>query len=166
MIKEQQISEATIAEINSFVEECIKVHGRFLISILQEIQAKYNYLPEDSIRIVAKKLNMPLRNVYGVASFYRAFSFTPKGKHIVTACLGTACHVRGGARIVDALSRELQIKPCETAADLMFTFETVNCLGCCAIGPIVVVDGEYYEHMTANKAVNLVKSIKKRRSNG
>ncbi len=163
MIKEQKISEDTLPEVNSFIEECIKMHSRFLISILQEIQAKYNYLPEDSMRIVAEKLDMPIRDVYGVASFYRAFSFTPKGEHIIIVCLGTACHVRGGAGIVDALSRELHIQPGETTTDLMFTLEAVNCLGCCAIGPIVVVDGEYYEHMTASKAVKLVKSIKKRR---
>ena len=165
-IKEQRISKDTMSEVNSFIEECIKIHSRFLVHILQDIQAKYNYLSEESMRIVAEKLSIPLRDVYGVASFYQAFSFKPKGRHIITVCLGTACHVRGGAGIVDTLSRELDIKPGETTNDLMFTLETVNCLGCCAIGPIVVADGEYYGHMTANKAVKLTKSIGKKCSDG
>jgi len=155
-----------MSEVNSFVEECIKIHGRFLIPILQDIQTKYNYLSEDSMRIVAEKLSIPLRDVYGVASFYQAFSFTPKGKHIITVCLGTACHVRGGEGIADTVSRELQIKPGETTNDLMFTLETVNCLGCCAIGPIVVVDGEYHGQVTADKAVKLLRSIEKKGPNG
>ncbi|MBP7162527.1 MAG: NAD(P)H-dependent oxidoreductase subunit E [Candidatus Omnitrophica bacterium] len=160
------MSKETIPEVNSFVEECVKTHGRFLIPILQDIQSEYNYLSEDSMRIVSEKLDIPLRDVYGVASFYQAFSFTPKGKHIIIVCLGTACHVRGGAAIADALSRELNIKPGETSQDSMFTLETVNCLGCCAIGPIVVMDGEYHGQMNASKAVKLVQSIKKRCSDG
>jgi len=144
-----------------FVEECVKRHGRFLVPILQDIQEQYNYLPEDVLRLIAEKLNIPLRDVCGVASFYRAFSFTPKGKHIITVCLGTACHVRGGTRIGEALSKELGVKPGETTKDLQFTLETVNCLGCCAIGPIVVADGEYYGQMTADKALRLMESIEK-----
>lgn len=150
----------------AFVEECIKRHGRFLVPILQDIQEEYNYLPEEAMRLAAEKLGIPLRDMYGVASFYRAFSFTPKGKHIITVCLGTACHVRGSARIVDALSKELGLKPGETTEDLWFTLETVNCLGCCAIGPIVVVDGEYYGEMTTGKALQLIKSIEKEVKSG
>ena len=150
----------------AFVAESIKRHGNFLVPILQDIQEEYNYLPESAMRLVAEELNIPLRDVYGVASFYGAFSFTPKGKHIITVCVGTACHVRGGARIVEALSRELGIKPGETTADLQFTLETVRCLGCCAIGPTVVMDREYYGQMTTNKALQLVKSIEKEVQSG
>ncbi len=145
----------------TFVDECINIHGNFLVPILQDIQEKHNYLPEELLRILAEKLEIPLRDIYGVATFYRSFSLTPKGKHIITVCLGTACHVRGGARIVDTLSDELGIKSGETTKDLQFTLETVNCLGCCAIGPIVVVDGEYYGEMGTSEALNLVKSIEK-----
>lgn len=126
MIKERQTSEAPQPEIKSFVEKCVKNHGRFLVSILQEIQATYHYLPEDSIRMVAEKLNMPIRDIYGVASSYQTFSFSPKGKHIIIVCHGTACHVPGGTGIADAISRELHIKPGETTADSMFTLETVG----------------------------------------
>lgn len=145
----------------TFVEECINLHGKFLVPILQDIQEKHNYLPEELLRIVAEKLEIPLRDVYGVTTFYRSFSLTPKGKHIITVCLGTACHVRGGARIVDTLSNKLGIKPGETTENLQFTLETVNCLGCCAIGPIIVVDGEYYGEMVSSRALKLIKSIEK-----
>jgi len=132
-----------------------------LIPLLQDIQSFLNWLPEEVIREVAKKLGIPLIDVYSVATFYRSFSLKPRGKHLITVCLGTACHVRGGQRIVEAISRELGIKPGETTKDMKFSLETVNCLGCCAIGPIVVVDGEYYGGMTSQKALSLIKRIGK-----
>jgi NADH:ubiquinone oxidoreductase subunit E len=141
----------------AFVDECVKKHGKFLIPVLQDIQERYRYLPEELLLEVAEKLGRPLRDVYGVATFYRAFSLTPKGEHIVTVCLGTACHVRGGARIADTLSRELRIEPGDTTDDMRFTLETVNCLGCCAIGPIVVVDGEYYGMVDNRKALSILR---------
>ncbi len=128
-----------------------------LIPILQDIQNEYNWLPQETLEIVAQELEIPLMDVYGVVTFYRTFSLTPRGRHIATVCLGTACHVRGGQRITEAISRELNICPGETTEDLKFTLETVNCLGCCAIGPIVVVDGEYYGGMTSQKAIALLK---------
>jgi len=122
-----------------------------LISILQDIQTEYNYLPQEALRKVAKGLDVPLINIYSVATFYKSFSLTPRGKHVITVCLGTACHVRGGPRILGEVERRLSIKPGQTTEDDLFTLETVNCLGCCAIGPIVVVDGEYYGEMTVRK---------------
>jgi NADH-quinone oxidoreductase E subunit len=141
------------------VVECsIRKYGakkEALIPILQDIQSDLNWLPEETLKLVAEKLEVPLMEVYGVATFYRTFSLKPRGKHIVTVCLGTACHVRCGQRIADQISRELGIGPGETTQDMNFTLETVNCLGCCAIGPIVVVDAEYYGEMTTRK----VKSV-------
>ncbi len=122
-----------------------------LIPILQDLQSDLNWLPEEVLRAVADKLGVPLMDVYGAASFYRTFSLKPRGKHIITVCVGTACHVRGGQRIVDEIGRMLDLAPGETTPDHNFTLETVNCLGCCAIGPIVVVDGEYYGEMTTRK---------------
>lgn len=122
-----------------------------LIPILQDLQSDLNWLPEDVLRAVADKLGVPLMDVYGAASFYRTFSLKPRGRHIITVCVGTACHVRGGQRIVDEIGRMLDLAPGETTPDQNFTLETVNCLGCCAIGPIVVVDGEYYGEMTSRK---------------
>ncbi len=124
---------------------------RWLISILLDIQAEYNYLPRDPLIMVANELGILLIDVYSVATFYNVFSLKPRGKHIINLCLGTACHVRGGARIADKIKTRLNIEVDETTKDKMFTLETVRCLGCCALGPVVVVDGEYHGQMNAKK---------------
>lgn len=133
-----------------------------IVSILQDIQRGENYLPENILRHVAKNLNIPLSKVYSISSFYRAFSLEPRGKHLISVCLGTACHVRGAPRILEKLERELGIKAGGTTKDLKFTLETVNCLGACALGPIVVVDGEYNGGMTQTKIDKLMKKYMKR----
>ena len=122
-----------------------------LIAILLGIQETCNYLPPDALRQVAKALGLPLIDVLGVATFYRAFSLKPRGKHTCLVCLGTACHVRGGQKILEEVERKLGVEPGENTKDGLFTLETVACLGCCAIGPVVVVDGEYYGHATVRK---------------
>lgn len=152
-------SKVTV-EPESIVEACIKKHGRLLISVLQEVQKYYNYLPENAMKIISEKLDMPLRDIYGVASFYKSFSFEPKGKHILTTCLGTACHVRGGQKVADAINKELEINTGETTKDLMFTHETAMCLGCCAIGPIVVADGEYYSNIRPDSVKKIISEIR------
>lgn len=114
------------------------------ISILEDIQDYYQYLPEDVLRAVALKTGTSLVDIYGVATFYRAFSLKPKGKHLISVCLGTACHVRSGAAIVDEFMQQLGIGPGETTANREFTLETVNCLGACALGPIVKMDDRYF----------------------
>lgn len=144
------------------IDRLVKKNGNgrnSLIPILQDIQLELNWLPEEALEIVALELGIPLIDVYGVTTFYRTFSLKPRGKHIVTVCLGTACHVRGGQRVADTISRELGINPGETSENMKFTLETVNCLGCCAIGPIIMVDGEYYGGMTSQKALTLLKRI-------
>ncbi len=115
-----------------------------LIAILEGVQAKYGYLPEEVLRDVAANTGRSLVDIYGVATFYRAFSLKPRGKHLVSACLGTACHVRGGPAIARKIQQQLKIKAGETTPDGEFTLETVNCLGACALGPVVVVDGHYF----------------------
>lgn len=122
-----------------------------LIAILLDIQESFNYLPAESLRQVAKALGMPLIDVLGVATFYRAFSLKPRGKHMCLVCLGTACHVRGGQKILEEIERKLDVPAGENTKDGQFTLETVACLGCCAIGPVVVVDGEYHGHATIRK---------------
>lgn len=146
------------------IDRLVKKNGNgrnSLVPILQDIQLEFNWLPEEALEIVALELGIPLIDVYGVTTFYRTFSLTPRGKHIVTVCLGTACHVRGGQRVADTISGELKIKPGETTVDMKFTLETVNCLGACALGPVVVIDGEYYGQMTKAKAALLLKKIRK-----
>ena len=131
----------------------------FLIPILQDIQAIYNYLPKEALTHVAQKLSLPLIQVYGVATFFKAFHLTPRGKHIINVCLGTACHVRGAVNVLQKIERELGIKSGETTGDMQFTLETVNCLGACALGPIVVTDGEYHGQMDSSKVDSILKKF-------
>ena len=131
-----------------------------LISILQDIQAEYHYLPEEALRHVAKSLDLPLIQVYGVATFFKTFSLKPKGKHQCAVCTGTACHVRGAQSILGELERQLDIKSGETTEDMEFTLESVNCLGACALGPVAVVDGEYHGQMNAGKAKKMITKYK------
>ena len=131
-----------------------------LVSILLDIQKEYSYLPRESLLRVAEKLDMPLIDLCGVASFYKVFSFTPRGEHLVNVCLGTACHVRGGPKIVEAIQSFLEIEPGKTTKDGKFTFETVRCLGACALGPIMVIDGDYNGKMTPKKVNEILGKYK------
>ena len=132
-----------------------------IISVLQDIQGQKNYLPQDSLEYVSEKMKIPLSKIYKLATFYKAFSLTPRGRHLVSVCLGTACHVRGAVRIKEEFERRLEIKAGETTKDLMFTLETVNCLGCCSLGPIVVVDGDYHGEMAVSKVDTLIQEHSK-----
>ena len=132
-------------------------HDRgLLVSILQDIQAECYYLPEEAIVEVSRGLEVPLSQVYSVATFFKAFSLKPRGRHLINVCLGTACHVRGAVRILEKIERELGIKPGETTEDLRYTLVTVNCVGACALGPMVIVDGKYHGEMTTEKADSLL----------
>jgi NADH-quinone oxidoreductase subunit E len=133
-----------------------------IIAILQDIQDEVNYLPEDALRYVSRALGISLSKVCSLATFYKAFSLQPRGRHVVNVCLGTACHVRGAVRVLEAVERNLGIRAGDTDENLQFTLETVNCLGACALGPIVVIDGEYHGQMTSAKAEALLKGVKAR----
>jgi len=128
-----------------------------LVSVLQDIQAEYNYLPKEALVQVSQGLDIPLSQVYSVATFFKAFSLKPRGRHLINVCLGTACHVRGAVRVLEGIERELNIKPRETTEDFKYTLETVNCVGACALGPIVIVDGKYSGQMKSNKVKPLLK---------
>jgi NADH:ubiquinone oxidoreductase subunit E len=134
-----------------------------LISILHEIQDRYNHLPEGALRKVASRLQMDLNDIYGVATFYKSFSLIPKGRHSVTLCLGTACHVRGGAKILREVKRQLSIKPGQTTEDRKFSLNVVNCLGVCAIGPVMFVDGKFYGEMNPLKAKRIIEKLGKKK---
>jgi NADH-quinone oxidoreductase E subunit len=131
-----------------------------LIAVLQDVQEKYNWLPPEALRLISERLCVPLIDVYSVATFYRAFSLTPRGKHVVTVCLGTACHVRGAPTVMDRAKHKLKIEPGDTTPDGNFTLESVNCLGACALAPIVVVDGKYYGQTTIQKVDHIVDQYK------
>ncbi len=130
-------------------------HKGKLIAILEEIQSKFGYLPEQELRDVSEETGHSLVDIYGVATFYRAFSLKPRGRHLISVCLGTACHVRGGPSIAKEIEMQLGIKAGETTPDKEFTLETVNCLGACALGPVVVADGHYF----SNVKTSMVKDI-------
>jgi NADH-quinone oxidoreductase subunit E len=147
------------------IKSCITKYNfekKELISILQDIQEEYNYLPQEALNIVSKTLGIPLIDIVGVATFYRAFSLEPRGEHLVTVCMGTACHVRGGPNILEEFERKLNINAGETSDDGQFSLETVACLGCCAIGPVVIVDGNYYAQTSIRKVDAILKKHRKK----
>lgn len=131
-----------------------------IIAMLQDLQAAKRYLPEEDLRELAVVLEIPLAKVYRVATFFKAFSLEPKGEHIINVCVGTACHVRGASRILDELERQLGIASGETTPDQKFSLETVNCLGACALGPVVVVDQEYHGDMTPGQVGKLMENYR------
>ena len=132
-----------------------------LIEVLQDMQATFQYLPEEGLRTVAERLGVPPIEVFRVANFYKAFTLVPRGRHLLTVCMGTACHVRGAPRLLDTVEGQLNVSPGETTADGAFTLERVNCLGCCAIGPVVVLDDVYHDHITPSKLRRLVTAVYK-----
>jgi NADH-quinone oxidoreductase subunit E len=150
------------------IEEIVEKNGKkkaALIPVLQDVQDKYNYLPKDALRIVSELLCIPLVDVYCLATFYKSFSLTPRGKHLINVCLGTACHVRGAPRILEEIKRKLGIAEGETTEDKEYSLETVNCLGACALGPVVVVDDVYHGQMTIRKVSSLLKKLRKNAAN-
>ncbi len=131
-----------------------------LIMVLQDVQKHYRYLSREALDLVARKMNLPTAQIYGVATFFRAFSLKPKGKHHVCICTGTACHVRQAGIIVDKFERDLGIKPGETTPDQEFSLETVNCMGACALGPLMTVDEKYHGNMTVSKADSIMSKLR------
>jgi NADH-quinone oxidoreductase subunit E len=145
------------------IDEIIDSYGADRVStlaILQDLQVEYNYLPREALEQTATRLDMPLGEVYRMATFFRAFSLEPRGEHTIKVCMGTACHVRGSGQILERFEKELQIKAGETTPDAKFSLEVVMCLGACALGPVIVVDEETVGEMTADKARQIVAKIK------
>ena len=131
-----------------------------LLAIMQDVQDEANYLPREAVNHIADKLDVPIARIYSMATFFESFHLEPRGKHICTVCMGTACHVRGAQRLVEQLERDLDVKSGNTTKDLMFTVEEVNCVGACALGPLVIIDGEYHGNVTSNKLTKVVKKLK------
>jgi NADH-quinone oxidoreductase subunit E len=131
-----------------------------LIHILHRVQAEHGFISPEDISEISKYLNISEGEVYGVLTFYNAFTLEPKGKHTITICMGTACHVRGAPAVLDEFSRLLDISPGQTTEDKYFTLETVNCVGACALGPIVITDGEYHGHATSKDAGKIIDQMK------
>ena len=132
-----------ISRIDQIIDKYEGEEG-ILIQLLLDIQQELNWIPKEVAERISQRLNIPQSQIYRVASFYTAMSLTPRGRHLVSVCMGTACHVRGSPRLLDRITDILKIQPGETSTDRRFTLNTVNCLGCCAMGPVVVVDGMYH----------------------
>jgi NADH-quinone oxidoreductase subunit E len=146
-----------LARINEIIDKYPPKQS-VLIQLLLDIQGQLNWIPLEAIRCVSERLNVPVSQVYRVASFYKAMSLKPRGRHLICVCMGTACHVRGATRIADKLEGSLGIKPGESTKDMRFSFERVNCLGCCALGPVMLVDKDYHGKMTPAKVEPILKN--------
>jgi len=146
-----QVLEKVDRIIDKYREE-----KKALISILQDIQEEYNYLPKDVLLYIRDKINVPLTQVYGVATFYNAFSLKPRGRHLIQICMGTACHVKGAGRLLEKLERDLKMKSGQTTRDLRFSLEPVRCLGCCSLAPVVRVDEDTYGRVRQDKLTEIL----------
>jgi NADH-quinone oxidoreductase subunit E len=129
-----------------------------LIAYLQDIQKELNYLPQDALRFVARRVNVSLPRIYSIATFYKAFSLLPRGRHIIHVCLGTACHVRGGMNLLESFERELGVKAGETTYDNRFSLESVRCVGCCGLAPVFIIDGKFYGKLTQDRVPQVLKA--------
>lgn len=127
---------------------------------MQDMQRRYQYIPREGLNALAKYLGCPVSSLYAMATFYKALSLMPKGEHIIKCCDGTACHIRGASTLIDGVERELGISPGETTSDGLFSFETVNCLGSCAMAPVLVVDDVYYGRVTPEKLKGIIQTVR------
>jgi len=153
------LSEATMN--HDRVDQIIDEHGceaDALIQVLLDVQSENRWLSQNALRRISERLGVPLSLVQHITTFYKAFSLVPKGRHQVHVCLGTACHVRGAPRVLDTVEDLTGLKPGETDMDLKFSLETVNCLGCCALGPVIEIDGKTHGNVTTVQTEDVLKS--------
>jgi len=154
------------AAIGKRIKNVLKKHPAgepsALVNVLHDIQGEFRYLPEEALQLAAEHLEISPARVFGVASFFEGFHLKPRGEHICTVCMGTACHVRGAPRLLEQAERDLKIASGQTTEDLQFTLEEVNCVGACALGPLVIIDGEYNGNMTPHRLSKLVNKIQKK----
>lgn len=151
--------EFSLQEVDAIIDQWGPTPSS-LLQIMLDINHHFNYLPKESIERVAERLRMPVSQVFGVANFFKVFSLKPRGRFIMHVCTGTACHVKGGPKIIERLEQEINLKPGETSEDLFLTLETVNCVGACASAPVVVVGDTTHSEVTAGKVPALLKELK------
>ncbi len=156
-------SQAILEATEAILQTC-GAERHHLIRLLQEVNARFNYLPAPALQRIAERLGVSAAEVYGTASFFKSFSLEPRGRHLIRICMGTACHVRGGQRVLEELERRLEITTGGTTPDGFFSLERVNCLGACALGPIVAVDQEYHGQMSAAKVPKLLDRYREKES--
>lgn len=150
--------------VEAKVSEILEKYARdesSLIAMLQDLQEEYSYLPRQALEQISREMDVPLSRILSLATFFRAFSLKPKGKHPIHVCLGTACHVRGAQLVLEKFERELGIKSGETSEDLLFSLDAVRCLGCCGLAPVVMVGEEVHGKVTQTKVPGIIKKYKK-----
>lgn len=152
-----KLDEDTLQKVNSIINK-YKEEKSVLIPVLQEVTREYRYLPKEILMYVSEELDIPLSQIYNVATFYAAFSLVPRGKHLINVCLGTTCHVKGGGRILERLERELKISSGGTTKDKLFSLEVVRCLGCCSIAPVIRIDEVTYGRLKQDDIPKILKS--------
>ncbi len=151
-----QSEEIDYRELDRIIEEEFGNDKENLIMILQAIQRRYNYLPAPTLAYLAEKIDIPLSNIYGVGTFYSTFSLEPRGRNIVSICLGTACHVRGGERVHERISETLEIGDGQTTDDKRFTLETVRCIGCCSLGPVIKINEDMHGRIASDQVKDIL----------
>jgi NADH-quinone oxidoreductase subunit E/NADP-reducing hydrogenase subunit HndA len=156
---DQKNMEKYLTPLNEILKN-YSMEEKYLIPILQDAQDEYGYLPEEVLKEVACNLDLSLSQVFGVVTFYSQFHLEPRGENIIRVCTGTACHVRGGAEVLDQLKEELNIDSGETTEDLNFTLETVACIGACGLAPVIMINDETFGRMTAKKVPEILKNFK------
>ncbi|MHC4434472.1 MAG: NADH-quinone oxidoreductase subunit NuoE family protein [Planctomycetota bacterium] len=148
-----------MTEKNELIErivDCYDGEVGMLIPMMQDIQAEHGYLPAEQLHSLGKRLDVPLSRLYAVATFYSSFRLAPKGAHEVTLCVGTVCYLKGAGRISEAICKEFRVEAGGTTRDRLFTFQAVNCVGCCAVAPVMLVDGEYHQGVTSESAIEIL----------
>jgi NADH-quinone oxidoreductase subunit E len=156
------MAEVEVQSLEAATDRIVEGYGSdrtYLIHVLQDLQEEFDYLPKPVLKRVAERLEVPLAEVLRVATFYAAFSLEPRGEHVITVCMGTACHVRGARAVLERLQETLKVQAGRTTEDGKFTLETVNCLGACALGPLISVDGQYHGKMTPGKVQSVLKEF-------
>lgn len=148
--------EIDFMELDNIIEKDFNADKENLIMILQAIQRRYNYLPRPTLNYLSTKIGVPFSKIYGVATFYSTFSLEPRGRNIISICLGTACHVRGGERVREKIVESLNISDGETTPDNRFTLESVRCIGCCSLGPVVKINEDMHGRISSDKIVNVL----------
>ena len=146
----------------STVEEIVLQHteeSARIVPILQDVQRHFRYLPEEALRHVAGRLRIPVSRVYAVANFYGAFGLKPRGRHLIRVCKGTACHLRGSPKLMDLLASKFKVEDGGTSSDGAFSVEAVNCLGACALAPVVAVDGKYFDEVSPDRLLRIIKQF-------
>ncbi len=155
-----------MADEDNLIEQIVSRYdgdAGMLIPMMQDLQSECGYLPSDHLRSLARRLEVPLSRLYAVATFYASFRLAPKGAHDVTLCMGTVCYLKGARDISEAICKEFRVEPGGTTRDRLFTFQAVNCMGACAVAPVMVVDGKYYDGVTPASALEILYRLAKRK---